>query len=218
MTKKSEATCSDCGLLSCYRRDKNFPSFCLTEAADQGALADVVEAYRGDGEDARISRAAAEVEGTYYGKLTRVEEIIAFANRIGAKRIGIATCVGLIEETRTFVKVVEAHGLETYAVLCKVGSVDKTEVGIPDELKVMKGCHESICNPIFQARILNEQKTELNVIVGLCVGHDSLFMKHSEAPVTTLITKDRVLGHNPAAALYTSGFYYKRLLKPESKL
>jgi uncharacterized metal-binding protein len=96
--------------------------------------------------------------------------------------------------------------------------VDKTEIGIPDELKIMKGCHESICNPIFQARILNEQKTDLNVIVGLCVGHDSLFIKHSDALVTTLVTKDRVLAHNPAAALYTSGFYYKRLLKPKGKL
>jgi uncharacterized metal-binding protein len=218
MSKKTEATCSDCGLLSCYRQDKNFPSFCLTQASDPAELAEVVELYRGDSKDARTSRAAAEVEGTYYGKLTRVEEIIAFANRIGARRIGIATCIGLIEETRIFVKVLEAHGLEPYAVLCKVGSVDKTEVGIPDELKIMKGCHESICNPIFQAKILNQQKTDLNVIVGLCVGHDSLFIKYSDALVTTLVTKDRVLAHNPAAALYTSGFYYKRLLKPEGKL
>jgi uncharacterized metal-binding protein len=215
---KSDATCSDCGLLSCYRRDKIFPPFCLTQASDPSALAEVVESYRGEGEDARTARAAAEVEGTYYGKLTRVEEIIAFANRIGAKRVGIATCIGLIEETRVFVKILEAHGLETYAVLCKVGSVDKTEIGIPDEMKVARGCHESLCNPIFQAKILNAQKTDLNVIVGLCVGHDSLFMKHSEALVTTLITKDRVLGHNPAAALYTAGFYYKRLLSPEKKL
>jgi uncharacterized metal-binding protein len=218
MSKKSDPTCSDCGLLSCYRQDKNFPSICLTQASDPAQLAAVVETYRGEGEDARTSRAAAEVEGTYYGKLTRVEEIIAFANRIGARRIGIATCIGLIEETRIFVKVLEAHGLESYAVLCKVGSVDKTEVGIPDDLKIMKGCHESICNPIFQAKILNEQKTDLNVIVGLCVGHDSLFIKYSDALVTTLITKDRVLAHNPAAALYTSGFYYKRLLKPEGTL
>ncbi|HVJ06654.1 MAG TPA: DUF1847 domain-containing protein [Candidatus Saccharimonadales bacterium] len=218
MSKKSDPTCSSCGLLSCYRRDKDFPPFCLTQSADGNALAEVVESYRGGGEDARISRAAAEVEGTYYGKLTRVEEIIAFANRIDARRIGIATCIGLIEETRLFVKILEKHDLETYAVLCKVGSVDKTEVGIPDDLKIMKGCHESLCNPIFQARILNEQETDLNVIVGLCVGHDSLFMKHSEAPVTTLVTKDRVLAHNPAAALYTSGFYYKRLLSPEGKL
>ena len=114
--------------------------------------------YRGKGKDARIAQAAAEVEGTYYGKLTRVEEIVAFANRIGAKNIGIATCIGLIEEARLFVKVLEAKGLKPYSVLCKVGSVDKTEVGIPDNLKIQKGCHESICNPILQARLLNEQK------------------------------------------------------------
>jgi uncharacterized metal-binding protein len=43
-------------------------------------------------------------------------------------------------------------------------------------------------------------------------------MKYSEAPVTTLITKDRLLGHNPAAALYTSGFYYKRLFEENRNL
>jgi uncharacterized metal-binding protein len=69
----------------------------------------------------------------------------------------------------------------------------------------------------LQAKLLNEQKTDLNVIVGLCVGHDSLFIKYSDAPVTTLITKDRVLGHNPAAALYTSNFYYQRLLSTRTK-
>jgi uncharacterized metal-binding protein len=215
---KPTPTCSECGTVNCYRRDKSFPPFCQTETVEDKVLEQVVRKYRGRGLDAKIARAAVEVEGTYYGKLTRVEEIIAFANRIGAKLIGIATCVGLIEETRLFVKVLRAHGLEGHSVLCKVGSVDKTEIGIPESLKVQPGCHESLCNPILQAQLLNERKTHLNVIVGLCVGHDSLFMKHSDAPVTTLITKDRVLGHNPAAALYTSGFYYKRLLTPEHPL
>jgi uncharacterized metal-binding protein len=218
MPKKPSPSCSECGQLNCYRRDKKFPSFCLTEASDPKELEKVVRRYRSNSVDGRIARAAAEVEGTYYGKLTRVEEIVAFANRIGAIRVGIATCIGLIEETRAFIKVLKAKDLEPYAVLCKVGSVDKTEIGIPEELKVQKGSYEAICNPIFQARLLNEQKTDLNVIVGLCVGHDSLFMKYSDAPVTTLITKDRVLGHNPAAALYTCNFYYKRLLDPEQKL
>jgi len=218
MPRKPVQTCSECGLLNCYRQDRRFPSFCQGEAADPKLVRSVAKRYRGRGRDAVIARAAAEVEGTYYGKLTRVEEIIAFANRIGAKLIGVATCIGLIEETRVFVKVLRAKGLKYHSVLCKVGSVDKTEIGIPDSLKIQKGCHEAICNPILQARLLNEQKTDLNVIVGLCVGHDSLFMKHSDAPVTTLITKDRVLGHNPAAALYTSGFYYKRLLQDGPKL
>ena len=218
MPNKPDISCSDCGLLNCYRHDKSFPDFCLTEAANREVVESVSQNYRGQSQDAVIARAAAEVEGTYYGKLTRVEEIIAFANRIGAKRIGIATCIGLIQETRIFVKVLKAHGLEPYTVLCKVGSVDKTEIGIPEDLKVKNGSYEAICNPILQAKLLNEQKTDLNVIVGLCVGHDSLFIKNSDAPVTTLITKDRVLGHNPAAALYTSNFYYQRLLQPGQKL
>lgn len=211
-------SCSECGLLNCYRREKEFPSFCLTGAADPKLKDKTLSRYKGRGTDARVARIAAEVEGTYYGKLTRVEEIIAFANRLGAKRIGIATCIGLIQETRIFVKILKAHGLESYTVLCKVGSTDKTEIGISEELKVKKGSYEAICNPILQAELLNAQKTDLNVIVGLCVGHDSLFIKHSNALVTTLITKDRVLGHNPAAALYTSNFYYQRLLNPTNKL
>ena len=218
MPKKPNHSCSECGLLNCYRRDQHFPDFCLTEGADREVVEGVSKIYRGKSQDAVIARAAAEVEGTYYGKLTRVEEIIAFAHRIGAKRLGIATCIGLIQETRIFVKILKAHGIQSYTVLCKVGSVDKTAVGIPEELKVKKGSYEAICNPILQAKLLNEQKTDLNVIVGLCVGHDSLFIKYSDAPVTTLITKDRVLGHNPAAALYTSNFYYQRLLQPGQKL
>ncbi|MFT3828135.1 MAG: DUF1847 domain-containing protein [Opitutaceae bacterium] len=218
MSTPADLTCSECGLLNCYRRDKRFPDFCLTEGADRALVERSAAAYRGEELEARIAHAAAAVEGTYYGKLTRVEEIIAFANRLGAKRIGIATCIGLIEETRIFVKILKAHELESFTVLCKVGSVDKCDAGIPDSLKVKPGSFEAICNPVLQAELLNREQTDLNVIVGLCVGHDSLFIKHSAAPVTTLITKDRVTGHNPAAALYTSGFYYQRLLKPTAKL
>lgn len=213
--EKKNVSCSECGVLNCYRRDKSFPEFCLTTGVSDAEIEKANHLYRSDGLVGKISTAAAEIEGTYYGKLTRVEEIIAFAKRIGAKKIGIATCIGLMSETRTFVKILKAKGLESYSVICKVGSTDKTEVGIPEELKVQKGCHEALCNPVLQARLLNREKTDLNVIVGLCVGHDSIFIKYSKAPVTTLITKDRVLGHNPAAALYTSGFYYKRLLQEE---
>lgn len=38
---------------------------------------------------------AADVEYEGYGRLTRVEETIEFAKRMGFKKIGIATCVGL---------------------------------------------------------------------------------------------------------------------------
>jgi uncharacterized metal-binding protein len=211
--KKQELSCSECGTHNCYRQERQYPDFCLTENIRPEELEKVTDQYRGEGLDARIARASAEVEGVYYGKLTRVEEIIAFANRLGVKNIGLATCIGLAEEARIFAKILKVNGLEPYSVLCKIGSVDKNDIGIDDSLKIQKGTHEAICNPILQAKQLNDHKTELNVVIGLCVGHDSLFIKHSDAPVTTLITKDRVLGHNPAAALYTSGFYYKRLFE-----
>lgn len=105
----------------------------------------------------------------FYGKLTRVEEIIEFAYRIGAKKIGIATCAGLIEEAKIFANILTAKGLESYSAICKVGSVDKAEIGILEEEKIRPGTHESMCNPICKRRILNYQKTDLNVVIGLCV-------------------------------------------------
>jgi uncharacterized metal-binding protein len=70
----------------------------------------------------------------------------------------------------------------------------------------------------MQAEVLNGEKTELNVMVGLCLGHDILFIRNFKADVTPLIVKDRVIGHNPIAALYTSQTYYKsRLWNPSSQ-
>ena len=63
---------------------------------------------------------------------------------------------------------------------------------------------------MLQARYLNSLGTDLNIMMGLCVGHDSLFIRNSEAPVTVMVVKDRVLGHNPAAALYMANTSYSR--------
>jgi len=61
-----------------------------------------------------------------------------------------------------------------------------------------------ICNPIMQAEVLNREKTELNIMMGLCLGHDILFLRYAKAETTPLVVKDRALGHNPVAALYFS--------------
>ena len=210
--------CSDCGFLNCYRQEACFPELCPGEALEPKEIENVTREYCGDADDARTAMIAAEVEGMYYGKLTRVEEILAFAGRLGAHKIGIATCIGLIEETRTFSKILKRNGFEPYSVLCKIGSVDKGVIGLDENLKIRPGAFEGMCNPILQARLLNEWKSEMNVVIGLCVGHDALFHKHSEALVTTLIVKDRVLAHNPAAALYTSKSYYSRVMEQERDL
>lgn len=211
-------SCANCATMACDDggAQASFPDFCMTTRTSDEVFEDALSAYRDDPETARIFQAAAEVEGLYYGRLTRVEEVMVFARRIGAETIGIASCSGLLAETQAFAKILKAKGFEgVCAVACKVGKIDKKRAGIADDTKVHPGGFEPTCNPIAQARILNEAGTDLNVIVGLCVGHDTLFIKHSEAPVTYLVVKDRVLAHNPAAALYTKGSYYGRLMTPD---
>ena len=209
--KPEEMSCIDCTVKNCDKGDKTYPAFCLTTHMDQEILQDALACYAEE-ETHAVMVAAAEVEYEHYCKYTRVEEIMAFAKKIGAKKIGIATCVGLLKESRTLAAILRKHGFEVYGAACKVGAVPKTEVGIPEECCQI-GNH--MCNPILQAKLLNAAKTDLNVVMGLCVGHDSLFYKYSEALTTTGVTKDRVLGHNPAAALYMADGYYKKLMEEE---
>lgn len=219
MAAKCTHTCSDCAVLACRSRDESkYPSFCLTEHVDEKLLNDVVEIYKEDEEQGNIARVSAGIEGEFYGKLTRVEETIEFIKRMGYKKIGIASCVGLMNETRIFAKILKANKIRYYTVGCKIGAVDKTEIGVPNEKKLNRGCgHESMCNPIMQAKVLAAQGTDFNIVIGLCVGHDTLFLKNTEAPTTVMIVKDRVLGHNPVAALYTANSMYSRF-KKELKL
>ena len=134
-------------------------------------------------------------------------EIIRFAENEGFSHIGVAYCVGLIDEARTNVDLLQKR-FEVASVCCKVCGVSKDESGL---LRLREeDDHETMCSPIGQAFLLNEAGSELNVAIGLCVGHDALFAMHSNAPVTTLVGKDRVLAHNPAGALY-SRYWLKKL-------
>lgn len=144
---------------------------------------------------------------------TRVQETCEFAHKMGYKKLGIAFCAGLHREALSLNKILEAQGFEVVSVVCKAGCTPKETIGVGDEDKIRIGEFESMCSPIAQAMILNEEKTDFNIMLGLCVGHDSLFMKYAQAFCTVLVTKDRVLAHNPCAALYTSGSYYARLLR-----
>ena len=214
MHDEHHLSCAECGTLHCHKHDSRYPKFCLTTNAPDEAIEETLECYKVKGIDRDIFIAAAEVEAKYYGQLTRVEEILAFATRLKAQKIGIASCVGLANEAKIFAEILKVNGFDVFMAVCKVGSQDKTEIGLHEDQKIRPNTFEPLCNPILQAHYLDKQKTDLNVIIGLCVGHDSLFIKHTQAPTTYLIVKDRVLGHNPAAALYSS--YYKKLLTPKT--
>jgi len=198
------------------------PGYCPSER-ESAIIQESFSVYSGSDADARLAKVAAVVEGLCYqpvpgseavnARWSRVEDTIALIKLMGWSKVGIATCIGLLQETERLVTILKAQGLEAFSVCCKAGSIDKLKLEISEQDKVRPGTFEPACNPVAQARLLNDQQTDMNLIVGLCVGHDMLFSKHSEAPVSTLVVKDRVTGHNPAAVLYGQNFYYKRLQK-----
>lgn len=202
-------SCADCAVTNCNKMDKSYPSFCLTTNMDEAVKEEALNAYNEE-DNLKVMKTAAQVEHEGYMQWCRVREVVEFAKKMGYKKLGIATCVGLIRETKLLTDILRSHGFEVFGIACKAGAVSKVKMGID------KSCCEvgvNMCNPILQAKLLNKEHTELNIVMGLCVGHDSLFYKYSNALVTTLVAKDRVMGHNPVAALYTSNSYYKGLKK-----
>jgi uncharacterized metal-binding protein len=168
----------------------------------------VQELYRkADPSIMKLMVTAAKIEAEGYLRWPRAEEIIHFAREAGFSHLGVAFCIGLHQEANAYVQLLEKT-FKVSSVCCKVCGVQKDEFDL-------KRLHpereaESMCSPLGQAELLNEAGTDFNIVMGLCVGHDALFSKHSQAPVTTLIAKDRVLAHNPAGALYSR--YWKKKL------
>lgn len=150
-------------------------------------------------------------------KIPRVEETIQFAQKMGFHKLGIAFCIGLRNEARTLDRILENRGFLVVSVCCKTGRVDKEKIGLKRE-EMIGGpeghlYYESMCSPIAQAEILNSEKVDLVILFGLCVGHDTLFIRYCKVPMTVLVVKDRVFGHNPVAAIYLSSApYYGRLM------
>ncbi len=145
---------------------------------------------------------------------TRLVEIIEFAKKMKYQRLGLAFCIGLTREASAVNDILLAHGFEVVSVLCKAGRVSKDKIGLTEEEKIYRGMDEPMCNPIYQAELFNHEKTNFNILLGLCVGHDSLFFKYAESPTTVLAVKDRVTGHNPLAAVYLSESYYQKIKFP----
>jgi uncharacterized metal-binding protein len=145
----------------------------------------------------------------------RLQEIIEFAHRMGYHRLGLVFCEGLRREAAAVARVLSRQGFEVVSAVCKVGGVPKEEIGIAEEQKILIGEEETMCNPLAQAELMNRAQTQLNVLMGLCVGHDSLFFKQAKAFTTVLAVKDRVTGHNPLAVVYTLGSYSERFLSAD---
>ncbi|MBN2138736.1 MAG: DUF1847 domain-containing protein [Sedimentisphaerales bacterium] len=194
MGKKVIPQCGRCESKKC-RDGKD----CFSEAENHKQL------YQND-HIAQLHKAGSAIEAKCYFDQTRLGEVILFAKQLGCTKVGLAFCIGLSEEAKVIAEIFSEH-FTVVSVCCKVGGIKKSDF---DLQQISSGAGEVMCNPAGQAQLLNDAKTQLNVLCGLCVGHDAIFSKVSEAPVTTLISKDRVLGHNPAAAVYCQ-YVRKRL-------
>jgi uncharacterized metal-binding protein len=211
--------CAVCGMKdkACRTPEGQAPPFCPS-VLNEGPIAWARQQYGSPGvsdfaRQASIQEAECYVDrgaGPYvlHPSKTRIQETFEFARKMGYRRLGVAFCAGLHDEARALVGILEAQGFDVVSVVCKVGATPKEAIGLRDDQKVRVGEFEAMCSPIAQAAILNAEKTEFNILVGLCVGHDSLFLKYSDAACTVLVAKDRVLGHAPASALHTAGSYY----------
>ena len=201
-------TCASCRFHGCNsdasQSDEmvKFPKNCPTVTEDANKS---LELYQE--ESLEIAQVSAAVIAEGQGKLTRMEEIILFAKQCNYKTLGLAFCIAFPKEAETVTKILRHHGFAVESVICKYAAIPRQTVGL-DATGIM-------CNPIGQAQLLNERKTDFNIILGLCVGHDTLFIKHSDAPIGILAVKDRVLDHNPIKAIRQADAEYKEKLFPE---
>ncbi len=227
MSENLDPRCSICGVAvnkrACYTESGKGPDNCPTKLLEE--LAEETNREYNDPQIREFARLASIQEGECYqgrdkkpyllhASKPRIQEICEFADKIKAKKLGLAFCVGLAQEARLVDNIFTRQGFKVVSVICKVGRKLKEDLGVKDEEKIFIGTDESACNPILQAKILNHVGTDLNVLLGLCVGHDSLFLRYAKAYNTVLAVKDRVTGHNPLAAVYTQNSYYMFTQRP----
>lgn len=201
--------CAKCKTLACISGQKNIiPENCPMVLENE--LLEKTQKEYLDEELKNIACSAARVEAEGYCRWTRIEEIIAFARQASFKRIGLAYCIGLRREAARFSEIMTQCGFDMISVVCKTGSTPKETLGLTEDEKVKPGHFEAICNPVAQAELLNKAKTDLNVLLGLCVGHDTIFIRYAKSPLTVLAVKDRVLAHNPLGAIYARHYFDRR--------
>ncbi len=192
----SRSTIIDC--LSCQDR------VCLRGESCDAA----VHALSGapDNTALRLIDAAMDVALESDRTLCRMSELIYFCLEMKYRHIGLAFCSELLAPAEILTCVLRRFFVVTPAC-CKIGGIQLNDPLLEHETAESNRERDQVaCNPLGLANVLNHASTDVNVTVGLCVGIDSLFAKHSNAPVSTLIVKDKSLANNPVGALYSDHY------------
>jgi uncharacterized metal-binding protein len=206
--KEIVPTCHNCNSIQyCTSGAPNTEKYDCPMVITPEVVDEVMNLYRTDEFVKKSTSVASIVEAQGYIQWPRLKDTIEYAKGMGFKKLGLAFCVGLRKEAKKTADILTKYGFEVCSVCCKTESIKKTDVNVPKEYTMFSKTGYPIgivtCNPAAQALLLNKAGTDLNVIIGLCVGHDVTFTHLSKAPVTTFIAKDRANPHNPAAVLYT---------------
>jgi len=202
--------CGRCKVHACDLENPEFPKVC--PCRDEEIVQKSLE-IANEPDNKELGIASSYARGEDNKRHTRIEETMNVLKHLGVKHVGFAFCTGLSKEAEVFQKILEHNGFEVDSVICRCGNLPREAIGIPDDRKVNPGHFETMCNPIGQALFLEKCKTEFNIMMGLCVGHDALFFKYTHVPCTVIAVKDKVLAHNPLGAIYNIETYYKEMLK-----
>ncbi len=221
MTAKTDSpSCASCPVRDTLKRRCSVPGGVHPGNCPTELKSELIERARGlyhtdeNSELTRVAGCAADdgyarqADGSFRADRTRIEELVYFCREMNFRKLGLLFCMGFAREAAIVEEILQTNGFAVLSAICKVGNLPKAELGLADPR------NEPACNPILQAELVNEAGVDFNIFMGLCIGHDTLLFKHIKAPVTVLAVKDRILGHNPMAAVYNYDSYYAYLKKP----
>lgn len=190
-------SCTECTVHACFAGGA-LPSDCTSNLASEDVREKACAFYLESDVAPLVNAASEATHAALNGKWPRIRELILFAHEMGAHRIGIASCKSFIPESEMLADILRSEGFEPIDAMCRIGSLRRSDVGLHDESP--ERANMLTCNPYMQADVLNEAGCDFNIIMGLCLGHDMMFTKRSNAWVTTLAIKDWSCAHDKPIA------------------
>jgi uncharacterized metal-binding protein len=176
--------CTTCDDKVCRKQQLS----CDRESFDKTEVIDLYQEFS----NSEIIKASAElVDGGRAGTLSRMEEIVEFANLMNYKSLGLAYCYGMEQHAKAIETILTNKGFVVSAVSCSVGGLKQSEVNTSSCI------HKVSCNPLGQAEQLNAENVDLTLVIGICMGHDILLNRTLNMDSTTLVVKDRKFKHAP---------------------
>ena len=193
LSRQAGCMCSDECLI--LKSNEKIPAACPTKTSST-ILEEALGECQREGSCARVLwQAFSRLVGSGGAQRSRLEHIIEFSRSAGYKRIGLAGCASYLKQMDLIKRIFKRYGFASIYFCCKVGDTHFMDIDIP------KKSNWTLCNPMGQALLLNDWGADLNVQLGLCMGHDLIFNYYSQAPVTVLVVKEKITDDNPMATL-----------------